>query len=392
MSHIASYLTPFPPERSGIADYASRFKHAIEVNTDWQLRLNGHERLVCNSFRDFRAIRQRVIQWQTEGRFDDVKLIHAEIGYKHHDEFYTLYWIKKLLPELPFCITVHDPPLTIAPALFPLCFGSGLRRLRHFLRALDYTPIGQTVIRAVLSHAHGLIVLSEGGKHALAKVLPNNSGICSLPHITYRSSPPGNVLRTKHQKPVTLLFSGFWGKEKGIDILIDAVGRIALANPNAVRLLMTGGLEKGGTNQLFVSSILGLMRNSPASKSIEWLGYLPAEELDSVFDRTDILVMPYRSGPGYSSSGALIRAMAAGMAVIATDTGVIREEIRHMDTGFIVPPNDVDALEQGLQMLVDDPGLRARLGCSAQKHIFTEHSEHHVADIVGRLYDSIAPN
>jgi len=35
----------------------------------------------------------------------------------------TLFWLRRLAPDTRYCVTVHDPPLVIASALYPLAFG-----------------------------------------------------------------------------------------------------------------------------------------------------------------------------------------------------------------------------------------------------------------------------
>jgi glycosyltransferase involved in cell wall biosynthesis len=62
---------------------------------------------------------------------------------------------------------------------------------------------------------------------------------------------------------------------------------------------------------------------------------------------------------------AALEAGAAGKAVVASGIGGLREVVADGETGLLVPPGDEDALRHGLQTLIDDPGLRERMGSAA---------------------------
>jgi glycosyltransferase involved in cell wall biosynthesis len=55
-------------------------------------------------------------------------------------------------------------------------------------------------------------------------------------------------------------------------------------------------------------------------------------------------------------------AMAAGLPVVATDVGAIREAVRDGETGLLLPPGDVHALAVALATLVADPAARQAMG------------------------------
>ena len=60
----------------------------------------------------------------------------------------------------------------------------------------------------------------------------------------------------------------------------------------------------------------------------------------------------------------ILEALAAGKAVIASEVGAIPDVIRQGNTGMLVPPGDADALAHALCLLIEDEGLRQRLGQS----------------------------
>jgi glycosyltransferase involved in cell wall biosynthesis len=73
--------------------------------------------------------------------------------------------------------------------------------------------------------------------------------------------------------------------------------------------------------------------------------------------------------PSYANEGvpqAILQAMLCGLPVVTTDVGSIGEAIVDGDTGLVVPPKQAAPLAEALVRLLDDAGLRSRLGTRAR--------------------------
>jgi glycogen synthase len=93
---------------------------------------------------------------------------------------------------------------------------------------------------------------------------------------------------------------------------------------------------------------------------VEWrLGYLPEAEIDRALGDSTIAVFPYR--PELDQSGALLRALGAGVPVVAYDVGGIAEPVRRFGAGRVVEPGDVAGLAAAIEELLADPS-EARAG------------------------------
>jgi glycosyltransferase involved in cell wall biosynthesis len=66
---------------------------------------------------------------------------------------------------------------------------------------------------------------------------------------------------------------------------------------------------------------------------------------------------------------ALLEAMAAGRAVVATYVGGTPEVVIHTIDGWLVSPDDPMALSQTLLMLLKDPARRATMGAAARQKV-----------------------
>jgi glycosyltransferase involved in cell wall biosynthesis len=60
--------------------------------------------------------------------------------------------------------------------------------------------------------------------------------------------------------------------------------------------------------------------------------------------------------------GVVREAMSKGKAVVASNVGGNTDMVHDGETGLLVPPGDVAMLAQAMQLLIDDPELRKRLG------------------------------
>jgi glycosyltransferase involved in cell wall biosynthesis len=70
---------------------------------------------------------------------------------------------------------------------------------------------------------------------------------------------------------------------------------------------------------------------------------------------------------------ALLEAMAAACAVVATDVVGVREVLRHGQTGLLVPENDAPALAEALIQLLTDDARANELGHAARRQALQEH-------------------
>src|SRR5581483_3746013 len=88
--------------------------------------------------------------------------------------------------------------------------------------------------------------------------------------------------------------------------------------------------------------------------SVEWrLGYLPASELDRALGESTVAVFPYRAE--LDQSGALLRALGAGVPAVVYDVGGLAEPVTQYGAGSVVAAGDVDALAEALRELLSDP-------------------------------------
>src|SRR5688572_21857719 len=82
---------------------------------------------------------------------------------------------------------------------------------------------------------------------------------------------------------------------------------------------------------------------------------------------------------------SLLEAMWFGCPSVSTSVGGIPEVMTSGKQGLLVPPGDADGLARGVESLLQDPALRARLGSAAQRRAREKFS----ADAIVPLYEAL---
>jgi len=97
----------------------------------------------------------------------------------------------------------------------------------------------------------------------------------------------------------------------------------------------------------------------------------------------DVFVLP---SLGDGLPVALLEAMLAGKAAVASRVGGVSEVIRHGDTGLLVPPERPEELSAALERLVADPALQMRLGATARREAAGRFTVDAMVDAYVKLY------
>lgn len=147
--------------------------------------------------------------------------------------------------------------------------------------------------------------------------------------------------------PVNLLFVGGDFPRKGGDTLLEAFAR--LPQSANVHLHLVTKTPNVGNNLSNVTVWHNVQPNS--------------EPLLRLFSLADLFVFPTR---GDCLPLAVMEALAAGLPVITTTVGALPEAVTHGETGWIVPPNDAQALAEAITILTSDAGLRRQLSAQAR--------------------------
>lgn len=186
------------------------------------------------------------------------------------------------------------------------------------------------------------------------------SGVKVLPNVT--GPREGEDLEIGDDLPNSgyLLFVGRLRIRKGVEVLLHAIERLRRVHAD-VRLLIVGGGEHAGRVADAVSQL-------NLESEVELLGPCRPEQIPALMDGARALVVPsiYEGMPL-----VILEAMAAGLPVVASRVSGIPEVVQSGASGWLVPPEDIGALELALAEVYDDPEEARRRGCVGRSLVET---------------------
>ena len=198
--------------------------------------------------------------------------------------------------------------------------------------------------RRLLARFDRVVVHSSSGLERLAGLGIDRARLRVIPHPVFASDPQ------RVDDGRTLLCLGVIRPYKGLGDAIEATRRV-----EGARLLVAGdALEPVEPYRAAAGSLA------------EWrLGYLPESELDRALGEATVALFPYRAE--LDQSGALLRALGAGVPAVVYDVGGLAEPVRAYGAGRVVPAGDVAALAEAARELLDDPGALAAACAGARR-------------------------
>ncbi|HSA16087.1 MAG TPA: glycosyltransferase family 4 protein [Spirochaetota bacterium] len=149
----------------------------------------------------------------------------------------------------------------------------------------------------------------------------------------------------KREQNALLFVGNTEDHKKGVHFLFEALSLL----PEKVRLTVVDEKKQNAS---------GLVKKFGVEKRVEFTGKVDHRTLVSLYSRKTILVMSSLY-EGFGLPAA--EAMACKTPVVATAAGALKEVV-DADTGILVPPGDAAALADAIMRLLNDAGLRKKMG------------------------------
>ena len=151
------------------------------------------------------------------------------------------------------------------------------------------------------------------------------------------------------RRPLRFLFLGTISARKGVPLLVDAWGKMALKE---AELWLVGPSKTHERNLI------------PALPGLRLLGPCPHRELPDLLRQCDVLVFP-----GYCEGFALVllEALASGLPIITTEATAGPDLITDGVEGRIIPTGNLDALCEAMQEFARQPNKAQEMSLAARR-------------------------
>jgi glycosyltransferase involved in cell wall biosynthesis len=260
---------------------------------------------------------------------------------------------------IPFVVTIHGLDV------FNNCFQKGIAAGWRRQASLN-----------VYESAKKVICISG----RVQQLLADGMGAANASEIIYNGTDPSVFTpgRMQAQTP-TILMVGNVLAGKGHELVLKAFAQVKDSHPG----LQCRIIGEGADRDRFAS----LARSLGISDQVHFLGRRSRFEVAEAMRDCTLFALPSR----YEGLGCVyLEAMASAKPVIACRGQGIDEIIQHGSNGWLIPVDGLEELVQGLQYLLTNAALCARIGQAARQTILASLTLAHQARSLVKIYEEAA--
>lgn len=256
--------------------------------------------------------------------------------------------VARLRREFPFdaILAAWAYPDAVAASLLARDFDCPLvvKVLGSDINAVPHNPRLRRQIQQGLGRAARVVAVSEALRDRLVdlgiapeRIVVQHNGVDGQRFSLRDRGAVREQLGVPTERPM-ICCVGRLSHEKGVDVLLEAMGRLAAAGRRDVDLRLIGGGDEEAALRARVGQ-LGI------EQQVHFHGMRPHDEIPAWISASDVLCLPSRRE---GCPNVVLEALASGRPVVASRVGGVPELI-HGDNGLLVPSEDPGALADALQ-------------------------------------------
>ncbi|MCP4791758.1 MAG: glycosyltransferase family 4 protein, partial [Actinomycetia bacterium] len=261
-------------------------------------------------------------------------------------------WLLALRHRCPLVFNFHDVFPDVAVEVGAIGSPRGIAFFRWLERATYRRADAVTVLSDDLAaNVSRKVNVADGtGRRPVVRVVPNFVDTDSI-----RPADRMTRYRVEHGlgDRTVVMYAGNLGHSQSLDLVVAAADRHRDRH-DLVYVVNGGGVRADD-----------LRAAAAQRKNLVVVDYQPADRVPEVLASADLHLVPLRAGLGESSvPSKTYSVLAAGRPLIASideDSEVARVVVE-AGAGLAVPPDDVEALVEAVEVLVADPERRIRMG------------------------------
>jgi glycosyltransferase involved in cell wall biosynthesis len=372
-----AFVSPLPPERTGIADYSAELLPALAEYYDIDVVVvQDKVDAACKQ----QGFEFRSPQWLLDNAHAVDRVLYQVGNSPYHDHMLAM------MKEVPGTVVLHDFFMSGL-----MCWREQYTVANHdWIKALyashGYKAVAERYVDPekakckypvnlhVLQNAQGLIVHSDYSRK-LAQHWYNGYDPVSwqvIPLLRAPAPPTDKVLaRSKlglAKDDFVVCSFGFLDHSKLNHLLLDAWFSGELAKDKRCKLIFVGENHGGD----FGDQLRNTIRHSGHANNIIITGYATMEDFRHYLQAADIAVQLRTASRG-ETSAAVLDCMNYGLPLIVNANGSMAE--LDAEAVWLLPDEfEIQALSQALDTLWKDAQLRTALSCRAKEVILNKHA------------------
>ncbi len=266
--------------------------------------------------------------------------VHIEIGLNQKMEAEILISLLKINHKY-ISITSHDSPRIKYPYFQ---FKSSL--LNKLSKVIDLYFDNFGINKNLLRKVDSIFVLNQIAK----KILENKFQLTNVAYLPFVINPK-EVIRNEVLDNSNLIFFGFLGKNKGLEVALKFHARILKQQPNSHFYIIGGALDH--KVKTYVNSL-----KRKYIKNVSFLGFVPNSELKEIFEKANYVILPYKENRFiYPTNASVLSSLCFSKIVFTTPVNSIPEFILDGINGFFLKENFDDSILSILSLMKDKKRL-----------------------------------
>jgi glycosyltransferase involved in cell wall biosynthesis len=165
-----------------------------------------------------------------------------------------------------------------------------------------------------------------------------------------------------------ILFVGRVIREKGAEVLLEAVGRVTMEFPGAV-FLVIGPLDQSKTQRAFIEDLRGRVGQG---MRYYFVGAMTQYELRRAYQASDIFAFPVLWEE--ASGLVVVEAMASGLPVVASRIGGLKSRVVEGVSGKLVESGNSDELAEAILGYLRCPDKAVEAGRKSRELAVAKYS------------------
>ena len=310
-------------------------------------------------------------------------------------------WVLKNLKKKKYdCIHVHASgvawPLVVANVVSKLLGNIPIVLTIHCSRNFTYEPMSfmdavihpwvKRIEKKMIKKCEKVVVLTDRVKEQYEKMFLGYDKFvtvsdCIAPfHQMHHIGPCCERTFQRLGIPMnkrSVLFVGRVAHEKGWDIFVDVVNRIN-HKENILFLVVGDGPQKDEMCKKFES--YGL------SNQYIVTGFISHELVPCLMSKASLLIMPSRHE---ELGGTALEAITAGIPIVVSAIGGLKNTFRNGDTAFLHDPTDIDGFAKSVNEILEHEEVGAKLVENARTKLLTKYTAGEVLSKYITIYDNI---
>ena len=265
-------------------------------------------------------------------------------------------WLIKKLYDIPYIVSLRGGDV---PGFRPYDFQVYHRLVAPFLR--------------IIWRNAAAVVANSGGLRQLAQAFDARTEIPVIPNgidlDAYKTAGRDWTFPR-------LLSVGRIVHQKGLDLAMRALGDLKELN-------WEWHIAGDGPQ---MSVLQSLAKELGLGDRVHFLGWQSRQQLMKCYGQANIFLFPSRHE---GMPNALLEAMASGLPVIASCIAGNEELVVDGETGYLVPSEDMEALQAALKKLLSEPESRQQMGNASRQHVEANYSWESTAQQYALLLEKV---